>query len=52
MKQHQKVRQVISTLPSDCVSKAMAGKADMALLEDSDAVKEYICFNTYLVSNS
>lgn len=46
------MRQVYSKLPSDCIGKAMAGKEEMELLDDSNAIKEYICFKTYIVRYS
>ena len=44
-----RLKQVYNKLPSDCVGKAMANSETMEQLHESNAIKEYLCFRTYLV---
>lgn len=46
LKQHDKLRTVFTKLPSDCLAQAMK----MTDIDQSNVIKEYICFKTYLVS--
>ncbi|XP_067945388.1 nuclear pore complex protein Nup107-like [Watersipora subatra] len=48
IKDHQRLKEVYSKLPADCIGRALAGKEDMQLMDDSNAIKECICFRTYL----
>ena len=45
LKQYERVREVFSKLPTDCVAQCMK----LGNIEDNSLVKEYICFKTYLV---